>query len=419
MADYGNGGELVNTSQNYVNAYNGQAEAFDSHNTLSPQMKTYYNTVGIENTRAKKVFAQFGRKQPLPENHGTTLERRRPNTFPDVEKLVEGVIPKGQKFGYSFITMQIYEYGAYTATSKYLQRHAIDPVLQDQTVELTDAGTRTFDKLVRNELLSGTNVFYAPKNSGGSITPITSRYDIEPTCTLDQKSIAKVNTQFAADEAPKIEGASSIAIAHPHVIFDLRQSQEWIDWHKYAKPEEIFNGEVGMLHGTRFIEDPRAKIIKEPDLASDSRGLKVNGAVGTASTTIPFDGGTVEAHALKGRFVTIGGTKVKVTDNTGSALTIETAMTAADNAEIWPWGGGKDGAAVYVTTFITKDAYDVVDPEGGGMRIIIKDAAQAGGPLEQFGTIGVWFECGAKIVYEERICRVESGSSWDDTAVAN
>ena len=34
-----------------------------------------------------------------------------------------------------------------------------------------------------------------------------------------------------------------------------------------------------------------------------------------------------------------------------------------------------------------KDAFGVIDPEGGGLETIIKDKKEVGGPLEQFGTV--------------------------------
>ena len=32
--------------------------------------------------------------------------------------------------------------------------------------------------------------------------------------------------------------------------------------HKYAQPDEIYNGEIGTLHGVRFVETSEAKIWK-------------------------------------------------------------------------------------------------------------------------------------------------------------
>ena len=56
----------------------------------------------------------------------------------------------------------------------------------------------------------------------------------------------------------------------------------------------------------------------------------------------------------------------------------------SNEAKIW-----KDGAtAVYATLFLGKDAFGILDPEGEGMEMIIKGKEQAGGPLNQFSTIG-------------------------------
>ena len=53
------------------------------------------------------------------------------------------------------------------------------------------------------------------------------------------------------------------------------------------------------------------------------------------------------------------------------------------------------------------------------MEMIIKNRQQAGGPLNQFSTIGYKFCHGAKILYQERILRVETGSSYGDTDEEN
>ena len=62
--------------------------------------------------------------------------------------------------------------------------------------------------------------------------------------------------------------------------------------------------------------------------------------------------------------------------------------------------------------FFGKDAFAVVDPEGMGMEMIIKGRDQVGGPLNQFSTVGYKFENAAKILYEERMVRVESCSAY-------
>ena len=421
MPDYGNGGTLVNASTQYVNSYTGQGIPFDANNTMAPVMnKTYYDTQAIENVKAREIFAQFGRKQTLPKNSGTTIERRKPNTFPDVSRLEEGVIPVGKKFGYSFVTMEIFEYGDYAALTEWVNDHAIDPVMLDMTDELTNAGTATRDKLVRDELLTGTVVYYAPKiGADGNETEVLSRADIDKTCIMTPDLVSRVATELATMRAPRMnDGSVAVCILHPHVAYDLRKSEGWLEAHKYAAPEAIFNGEIGKLHGVRFIESPDAKVFKARDLASDAANLTVKENV-VDSDIVMFQGGTVEESALVGRGVTINGIYAVIRANTEDKLILSKRITANSGATIAPEGGGAGGTAVYVSEFITPEAFDVVDAEGGGMRIIHKTPAEAGGPLEQFGTVGLKFKAGAKIMYQERLVRVESGSSMGDIAVGN
>lgn len=61
----------------------------------------------------------------------------------------------------------------------------------------------------------------------------------------------------------------------------------------------------------------------------------------------------------------------------------------------------------------------MIDPEGGGLEMIIKSKEQAGGPLNQFSTIGYKFSTATKILYPERMVRVESTSEYSETDEKN
>jgi N4-gp56 family major capsid protein len=87
----------------------------------------------------------------------------------------------------------------------------------------------------------------------------------------------------------------------------------------------------------------------------------------------------------------------------------------SNEAKIWKEGE----TAVYATLFLGKDAFGILDPEGEGMEMIIKPREVAGGPLNQFSTIGYKFCHGCKILYQERMLRVESGSSYGSLDEAN
>ena len=74
--------------------------------------------------------------------------------------------------------------------------------------------------------------------------------------------VNKAVTVMKKNRVPRI-GGKYFAVIHPSVAHDLRASDSWIEAHKYASPEEIFNGEIGELHGVRFIENVFAPVIKE------------------------------------------------------------------------------------------------------------------------------------------------------------
>lgn len=78
---FADAGTLTNTSVNFVNSYTGAGEAFDEANTLSQEMKAFYDTELLENARTETFYAQFAKRQPLPANHHGSVEWRKWNTF--------------------------------------------------------------------------------------------------------------------------------------------------------------------------------------------------------------------------------------------------------------------------------------------------------------------------------------------------
>ena len=166
-------------------------------------------------------------------------------------------------------------------------------------------------------------------------TEVKSRNAITDACILTPDVINRAQTWLKKNKAPKING-SYVAIIHPSVAYDLRNSAEWKEYHKYNDVAPIFKGEIGELHGVRFIE--------------------------------------------------------------------------SNNAKIW----NVEGKKVYATLFLGEKAFGLLKPDGEGTEMIIKTETEIGGPLNQFSTIGYKFCHGAKIKYQERMLRVESGSSFGE-----
>ena len=128
--------------------------------------------------------------------------------------------------------------------------------------------------------------------------------------------------------------------------------------------------------------------------------------------------------ALRNNKVYIGGTEYTLASVTagvaGSAvITLTAAATISANAVVSGQGAGADGSAVYETIFLGKDAYGIIDPDGGSSQMIVHNRNEIGGPLDQFSTVGYKMEDACKILYEERMLRVESGSFYSDVDESN
>ena len=450
---FADAGSVVNTTGGTVNAYTGAATE-----GMTAAMKTYYDTELLENARDEAVYGQLGKPQVLPAGHGKSVEWRKWNTLPDPDKLQEGVIPDGKKFGQSTMNVAIAQYGEYVSVSDQLQLHAVDDTILGAAEEVGAAMGRKADKLTRDAILAGsTNVMFAPavnRTSGETgATPVTV-YSVtasdEAFCGFTPDLVARAVTRLKKQNAPTING-KYVAVIHPSVAYDLRKSPEWINYHQYDATTEIFTGEIGELHGVRFIESNMAPVMAGAPLysesqryltlsaaAADTAGNSIEGGWGvsgafawTVTEDLAGEGCTADLEQLVGQYVLIsdGGVitdrlRVSGVDPAAKKIYTETAPSAgsftvsAGSDYLLPGNGGaesKDGncqVAVYATMFFGRDAFGVVAPEGAGMEMIIKTSDQAGGPLNQFGTVGGKMSHAARVLYPERMVTVYSASTY-------
>lgn len=230
---------------------------------MSAEMKTFYEKRLIDQAEPALVHDQFGDPYPIPANGGKNIEFRKYDSLPKATTpLTEGVTPDGQTMNVSTVTAEVKQYGGWVPITDTLQLTAIDNNIVQATKIIASQAGRTLDTIVRDVLAGGTNVIYAPKiGEGGAETPVTSRATLDATCQLTSDLIARAATQLKAMNADPI-GTSFVGIIHPYVTYELRRDPDWIDVHKYAQPDEIYNGEIGTLHGVRFVETSEAKIWK-------------------------------------------------------------------------------------------------------------------------------------------------------------
>ncbi len=409
-------GEVINTTAGTV-----EKGVTTNPDSLSAEMKTFYDKTLITLAGANLIHEQFGQKRPIPKNGGKTIEFRRFSRLPKALKpITEGVTPEGNKFNVTAVSCTVDQYGDYIEQTDMLELTAIDNTIVEATKELASQAGVTLDTVVRNELAGGTNVMYAPEVAeDGTEKEILSREDITKDCKLRVKDIFRAAAQLKAVNAPKI-GGSYVAIIHPYVAYDLMQEagEQWLSIQKYSKPENILKGEIGCLGGVRFVESTEAKVFGPAEIAegisrmtaasdvNDSAEVTVNEYMGEITFAEP-----VEVYA--------GGVKNTVKSVSGNTVTLGSAVTLKKGDVISGIGGGKDGSAVFATLFLGENAYGVTDIEGGGLEHIVKPRGYGNDPLNQRSSIGWKATKVAKRLLEEYIIRVESGSEFSMSTNAN
>lgn len=396
---------------------------------LSAEMKTFYEKDLIETASANLVHTQFATHRPLPKNSGKTVEWRRYSHFKKALKpLEEGKTPNASALSVGTVTKKIEQFGDYSIVTDLLDLTAIDDNIVQHTERHAQNMALTLNTIARNELDTGTNVVYAPiVKSDGSTTDVVSRSGLTKDSKLDVNTIAKVVTILKKNNAPKIDG-SYVCLIHPSVSFDVMRDKEWIDIQKYSNTVQIFNGEIGKLYGVRFIESTECTVMCGADLTSSSRSIQASAINGNVITINEIS--QEDANALAGREILIfNGTAYEhavVKSATTTSITLTVTPESSTVTKIYPGEGGKetdDGkCAVYSSIFLGSGAYGDIEIDSSSAEIIVKPSNQSGteDPLNQRNTIG--WKCpgyGAKILIDEYIVRVESGSSFSDIDEAN
>lgn len=410
---------------------------------MSAEMKTYYHDRLIDYAEPKLVHSQFGQKVPIPRNHGKTVEFRKYSALPKaLTALEEGVTPDGRKLEVSTITSEIKQYGDYIAISDILETTAIDRNLEQATKMQGGQSGRTLDTVVREVLAGGTNKIFAPKvEADGSQAEVLLRADVEAEkcqLTLDVIKVAvgklkRMNTEPVDQDY--------VAVIHPDASTDIQRSQDWVDVHKYATPENIYAGEIGRVAGVRFVETSEAKIIGPGWLfGSAEKGgvcrMTLKTAMAGGKDVVPEEGITAAQAAELTERITggetvkmyVGGVEAEIESVTAGAagaakLTVKEALNDIPaGALICGYGAGKDGSAIYCTLLLGANAYGVTEVEGLGLQHIVKQLGSAGtaDPLNQRATTGWKATCTAERLVEEYMVRIEHSSrTFGREAVSN
>lgn len=225
-------------------------------NALSAEGVKFYSNYMIDITKPRCAYRHHAQLTKVPKNSGRTVNWRNYAKFPvNPTALTEGVIPDGKKMSILPIEGQIKFYGDYVTTTDQLKLTSVDDLIMETIKRLGVQAAETLDFIAGSEYCNGSNVIYAGEVNGrGGLTT-------DSTITVDL--LIKAAQFLKINSAPTI-GGSFYSIVHPAVGYDLRTYKDangnnpFIDVSKYANTEAIVSGEIGKIHGIKFIETPNA-----------------------------------------------------------------------------------------------------------------------------------------------------------------
>lgn len=225
----------------------------NSLTTLSAENKIFYDKVLLKRLLPNLVLYKYAQKRPLPKNEGDTINFRRFNSLePNTTPLTEGLPGDGKNISISVVQATLQQYGDYGTFTDKVDLVGIDPVLTESAQVFGEQASLSVDSVIGNTAFAGTNVFYANatpgRNNIGAGDVITG--------TMIRRAVRALKR---ANVAP-VEGGFYIGIVHPDVAYDIMSDPLWQDVSKYNGGEAIVKGEIGKIHGVKFIESTNAAI---------------------------------------------------------------------------------------------------------------------------------------------------------------
>jgi N4-gp56 family major capsid protein len=214
---------------------------------LSQLMQTYYDRLFIDTAKHWLIHEEGAQKRPLPQGEGKTVYFQRYTPLAIVTaQLTEATNPTCVNLSATNVSVVVSEFGSYSKISKLLSLTAVDRKMKGAVeVHAQNAG-ESRDQMVREKALVGATAQLA----GGS----AALTDVGTTDTLSSAEIRKAVRTLKANKAMRYNDGYFLGKVSPYVSYDLMGDTTWVNAHTYKDGSNLYKGELGRLHGVRFLE---------------------------------------------------------------------------------------------------------------------------------------------------------------------
>jgi len=259
--------------------------------TLSNLLPSFYDRVLLETFDKTIRFAQFSNKKSVPMGEGKQITWNRYSRLALGYKLTEGTRPSSVALSTVQVSALLEQYGGYTVLSDFVDLTAIGDVSKAAVERLGRQAAETLDTVIQQAIISHANL--TAVSTTNYIKHSTSQYfsntpsaaqSVDAAATLAVSDINAITAKLRGWDVPGIDGTENyIGIAGEQVLRFLRDDSTWQNWNQYNNSEPLFNGEVGRIHGVRFVNTTLQRIS-----SGSAEGTNLSDGFAAAHATMIF-----------------------------------------------------------------------------------------------------------------------------------
>lgn len=221
--------------------------ATETTTTLSTELMTYYESKFIERAKNILIHAQGFQKNTHGKNQGKVLRMNRYTALSVASTaLTEGVNPAEVSIAGANVDVTLAEYGNMVKVAKLLSLTSIDREGQEKIELLGQNMGETLDDLARTAMYSG-----ATAQLAGAKSALT---DVAATDTFSAAEVRKAVRTLKVNKARRYADGYFMGKVGPYSSYDLMGDSTWVNAHTYKDGANLYQGEIGRLHGVRFVE---------------------------------------------------------------------------------------------------------------------------------------------------------------------
>jgi N4-gp56 family major capsid protein len=235
--------------------------------SVSAQFQAYFSKALLERAIPLLQMEQFAMKTPYPTKTGGNKTIRffrfGDPSITAISELSEGTTPSSgdeRDLTLSSVEATLVQYGSKIILTDVVLATELFSHLAQATKQLGEDAALHADTLCNRALVQDSST----STGTGVATKSYARYAQNTTNGTTWATSAIANSAMTATDlldgatslfiarAPKIKDGYAL-VAHPAVIRDLQQDDDWLKVSSYSNPEAIYKGEIGKLFGVSVI----------------------------------------------------------------------------------------------------------------------------------------------------------------------